>query len=339
MIPTFSTPATNRRVLLARRPQGIPLPTDFKIAHEPVRSPGEGAFLVRNLYLSADPVQRGWAANDAVMPLGAPMRALSIGVVVESRADGIAAGDLAYGFLGWQDYAVATRTDLLSHIPRPRARASAYAGVLGMPGVTAWLALADLAPPGPGDSLLVSTAGGAVGSVVGQIARAQGARVVGLTGSDDKVARCIEHYGYQQAYNYKTIDLAATLADVESDGFSIYFDNTGGWILDTALRAMKKNGRIIQCGTAATASWLPPPTGLRPEREILTRVLTWNGFYIFDHVARFDAAIEALCDMIDTGTLSYDEDIEPGFEHITGALEALFAGTNAGKKLIFIGDD
>ena len=338
MIPAYTTPADNRRILLASRPAGIPLASDFALVCEPVPAIGDGQFLVRNLYLSADPVQRGWAANAALLPLGSPMRALSIGVVVESREPGIAPGDLAYGFLGWQDYAAATRADLLSHVPSPRARASAYAGVLGMPGVTAWLALADIAPPGPDDTVLVSTAAGAVGSVVGQIARARGSRVVGLTGSDAKVSLCVERYGYHAALNYKTADLAPRIAELAPAGCSIYFDNTGGWILDTAIRTMAKHGRIIQCGTAATASWAPPPTGLRPEREILTRVLTWSGFYIFDHVARFGAAIEALTDLIDGGRLAYDEDIEPGFERITGALETLFAGENAGKKLIFIGE-
>ena len=338
MIPNFSTPTANRRVLLAKRPDGIPMPADFTIEQAGVPLIGDGQFLVRNLYLSPDPVQRGWAANPAVMPIGAPMRALSLGVVLESRIVGYAAGDLVYGFLGWQDYAAAMPADLLSHVPSPRAKASAYAGVLGMPGVTAWLALADLAPPSPGHTVLVSTAAGAVGSVVGQIVRAKGGKAVGLTGNNAKVVRCTERYGYDVAFNYKSVDLAGTLAAAAPTGFNTYFDNTGGWIADQAIRAMAKHGRIIQCGTAATASWSPPPTGLRPEREILTRVLTWSGFYIFDHLARFAEAISALSDMIETGTLSYDEDIEDGFERITGALETLFAGENSGKKLVFIGD-
>lgn len=338
MIPSYSTPNDNRRVLLARRPDGIPVAADFTIERTAVPQVREGAVLVRNLYLSPDPVQRGWAANPNVMPIGAPMRALSLGIVIESRVPAIATGDLVYGFLGWQDYAAAYPSDLLSHVRKPRANASAYAGVLGMPGVTAWLALADLAPPKPGQTLLVSTAAGAVGSVVGQIARAHNARTIGLTGSDDKVARCAERYGYDSAFNYKTVDLSKILSDAATDGFDTFFDNTGGWIADHAIRVMARHGRIIQCGTAATASWLPPPSGLRPEREILTRVLTWSGFYIFDHVARFGEAISELSDMIEAGTLAYDEDIEDGFERITGALETLFTGNNYGKKLIFIGD-
>lgn len=339
MIPSFTTPDINRRILLARRPDGIPLAGDFRTEVAPVPSVEADTLMVRNLYLSADPVQRGWAANEAVMPLGSVMHSLAVGIVIESRMAGIAPGDLVHGRFGWQDYAIAKRADILSHVARARAPASAYAGVLGMPGVTAWLALADHAPPQPDETILVSTAAGAVGSVVSQIARAAGARVIGLTGSTEKVARCVERYGCAEAYNYKEVDLAATLEQAAPDGFSTYFDNTGGWILDTALRAMAKGGRIIQCGTAATASWFPPPTGLRPEREILTRVLTWSGFYIFDHQDRFGAAIEALSDLMDAGQLHHDEDLETGFARVAGTLETLFAGENMGKKLIFIGND
>lgn len=338
-MPAYSTPAVNRQVILARRPDGIPLAADFAQQDGPVPQVGEGQFLVRNLYLSADPVQRGWAANPALTPIGSAMRALAVGVVVESRDQTIKPGDVVYGFFGWQDYFVGGRGDLLSHVPVPRAPLATYAGVLGMPGVTAWLALNDLAPPKPGQSVLVSTAAGAVGSVVGQIAQRAGAFTVGLTGSADKIQRCTTRFGYDVALNYKEVDLASALAELRPQGFDTYFDNTGGWILDTAIRAMAKYGRIIQCGTAATASWNPPPSGLRNEREMLTRVLTWSGFFIFDHIARFGEAIDALTDMMLSGGLEHDEDIEAGLLHIMSSLEILFAGTNAGKKLIYIGED
>ncbi|HUD94490.1 NADP-dependent oxidoreductase [Sphingobium sp.] len=338
-LTSFTTPGTNRQMILAQRPQGTPRTTDFALREAAIVAPGDGAFLVRNLYLSADPVQRGWAANPALTPIDAPMRALAVGVVTDSRDSGIRTGDIVYGFFGWQDYAVATRADLLSHIPRPRAPLPAYAGVLGMPGVTAWLALHDIAPPREGQSILVSTAAGTVGSVVGQIARQAGAHVVGLTGSEDKIARCISHYGYHAAYNYKVGDLSATLSAARPEGFDIYFDNVGGAILDNAIRAMARFGRIVQCGTAATPSWNPPPTGLRNEREILMRALTWSGFVIFDHVDRFPAAIERLTDMLLAGQLVHDEVIRPGMDHILPTLEALFAGTNSGKMLVYIGED
>jgi NADPH-dependent curcumin reductase CurA len=339
LIPAFRTSNRNRQIVLTRRPQGSPSVRDFALYEAPVAAPDDGQLLVRNLYLSADPVQRGWASNPALTPIGAPMRALAVGVVIDSRDATIQAGDVVYGFLGWQDYALATRADLLSHVPAPRVPLSNYAGVLGMPGVTAWLALHDIAPPSAGKSVLVSTAAGTVGSVVGQIARQAGARVVGLTGSDDKVARCIDRFGYHAAYNYRTGDLTETLAAAQPEGFDIYFDNTGGPILDTAIRAMARFGRIIQCGTAATPSWSPPPTGLRNEREILMRALSWTGFVIFDHVPRFNEAIERLSDMLLAGQLNHDTLVEPGLERITGVLEALFTGANAGKTLIYIGED
>ncbi|MEJ7935288.1 NADP-dependent oxidoreductase [Sphingobium sp. AN558] len=338
-IPPFASPSTNRQIVLARRPAGTPGRDDFASQNAPVPSPGDGTFLVRNLYLSADPVQRGWAANPALTPIGAPMRALAVGVVVDSKDPSIRAGEVVYGFFGWQDYAVATRADLLSLIPNPRAPLSTYAGVLGMPGVTAWLALHDIAPPSAGQSVLVSTAAGTVGSVVGQIARQAGAHVVGLTGSDQKVAACIDRFGYHEAYNYKTGDLAETLARARPEGFNTYFDNTGGWILDTAIRAMARHGRIIQCGTAATPSWTPPPTGLRNEREVLMRVLSWTGFFIFDHAHRFGEAVDRLTDMLVAGQLDRDETVEAGLPHVVGALEALFTGANSGKTLTYIGED
>ena len=337
--PNFTQPKINRQVLLAKRPSGVPLPTDFEVRRSAVPVPGAGQFLVRNLYLSADPVQRGWASNPQLTPLGEPFRALAVGVVLESNEPTVKAGEVVYGFFGWQDYAIAGMTDLLSHIRTPRAPLAAYAGALGMPGVTAWLALLDLAPPKAGDAVLVSTAAGAVGSVVGQIAKQRGAYVVGLTSSDEKIARCTERFGYDAAYNYKEGDLARTLADARAGGFNIYFDNTGGDILDTAIRAMAKYGRIVQCGTAATAAWNPPPKGLRNEREILMRVLTWSGFLIFDHVARFGEAIESLTDMMLAGQLHHDEEIDHGMERVSSSLVDIFSGANSGKKLIHIGED
>ena len=337
LIPPYVLPKVYRQLLLARRLSGTPQPDDFARADSAVPTCPAGRFLVRNLYLSADPVQRGWASSAALVPLGAPMRALGVGIVLESQEPAVKAGEIVYGTLGWQDYAVAGVDDLLSHVRIPRVPISAYAGVLGMPGVTAWLALLDLAPPGPSDMVLVSTAAGAVGSVVGQIARQRGATVVGLTGNDQKVTTCTERYGYNLAFNYKTIDVAETLARAAPEGFTIFFDNVGGPILDAAIRTMKRHGRIIQCGTAATPSWVPPPTGLRNERDVLMRVLTWSGFSIFDHVGRFAEAIEALTELMLSGHLVHDEDVETGIDRASAALVAMMAGRNRGKTLIFVG--
>jgi len=338
-IPAYSLPNRNRRVLLAQRPQGIPQPADFALDEQPVPSITEGEILVRNLYLSADPAQRGWASAEAnystPVALGGPMRALAVGVVTQSRAPTVQEGEFLYGWFGWQDYAAVT-PDKIVQRGTEAIPLSAYAGLLGINGLTAYLALTELGRPVPGDTVLVSTAGGAVGSFVGQIARNMGATPIGLTGDDAKVEACLARYGYAQAYNYKTQDWDAALAGIEG-GVNVYFDNVGGPILDRALRRMATAGRIVQCGTASTAIWTPLPQGPRNEREIMTRRLVWSGFVVFDHVARFAAANAALVGWYKEGRMTYDEDISTGIEHAAGAIKALYDGENRGKKLIYVG--
>ena len=336
-IPSLAMPSRNRRVLLARRPQGIPQPEDFALDEAARPEIAEGEFLVRNIYLSADPAQRGWAASEAnystPVPLGGPMRALAVGVVTQSRTPDVQEGEYLYGWFDWQDYAVATPNKIVQRATEA-VPLSAYAGLLGINGLTAYLALTELGRPVPGDTVLVSTAGGAVGSFVGQIARNMGATAIGLTGDDVKVEVCRTRYGYAQAYNYRTTDWDAALA--AGSGLNVYFDNVGGPILDKALRRMAIGGRIVQCGTASTALWTPPPTGPRNEREIMTRRLVWSGFVVFDHVRRFAVANAALVAWHKDGALNYDEDISHGIEHAPGAIKALYAGENRGKKLILI---
>ena len=339
-IPAYGLPPRNRRVILARRPEGVPQPEDFALDEVAVAEPGPGEFLVRNIYLSVDPAQRGWASAEAnysaPVPVGGPMRALAVGIVVRSTLAEVAEGTFLYGWFGWQDYAVVGPAAIVQ-----RADAaiplSAHAGLLGINGLTAYLALTELGRPVAGDTVLVSTAGGAVGAFVGQIARNLGARAIGLTGDDEKVAACTGRYGYEVAYNYRSADWAAALAGAAPDGLHVYFDNVGGTILDAALRRMAVGGRVVQCGTASIPSWNPLPTGPRNEREILTRRLVWSGFVVFDHVARFRAANEALVGWYQDGRLVYDEDIADGIEHAPGAIKALYAGENRGKKLIYVG--
>ncbi|MGI4944840.1 MAG: NADP-dependent oxidoreductase [Janthinobacterium lividum] len=339
-IPAYTLPPRNRRVLLARRPAGIPQPGDFTIEEAGRPEPAEGEFLVRTLYLSVDPAQRGWASAEAnystPVALGGPMRALAVGVVVQSRTPGVAEGEYLYGWFGWQDYAAVT-PDRIVQRATEAVPLSAYAGMLGINGLTAFLALTELGRPVAGDTVLVSTAGGAVGAFVGQIARNLGATALGLTGDDDKVAACRTRYGYARAWNYKTADWTTALDAAAPGGLNVYFDNVGGLILDAALRRMATAGRIVQCGTASTALWTPPPTGPRNEREIMTRRLVWSGFVVFDHVARFEAANRALVAWYQAGRLVYDEDVSHGIEHAPGAIRALYAGENRGKKLIQVG--
>jgi NADPH-dependent curcumin reductase CurA len=328
-------------VLLVRRPVGIPQPQDFALDTVAVPPPGDGEILVRNIYLSVDPAQRGWAADVSnysdPVALNGPMRALAVGQVIESNAEGVDSGTYIYGWLGWQDYTVITPSAILTRIEAPTVPLSAYAGPLGINGMTAWLALSTIGRPAPGETVLVSTAAGAVGSIVGQLARRTGCTPIGLTGDDAKAARCVERFGYDRAINYKAGDVGAAIARAAPDGIHVFFDNVGGEILDVVLRQMQTGGRIVQCGTASVASWSPPPTGPRVEREVLTRRLNWGGFVIFDHAARFSETAHALAEMIRNGELTYEEEIEIGIEGAPGALARLYAGENQGKKLIFIG--
>lgn len=341
-IPAYSCPPKNRRAILAKRPVGIPQAGDFQLDEIDLEPVGDGKFRVRNIYLSVDPAQRGWA-NEGTnysdpVPLGSVMRALTVGIVTESRCSDVPVGLYVYGWFGWQDYAVVGPEAILTRIYEVAAPLSAYAGVLGINGLTAWLAFTQIGRPRPGDTVLVTTAAGAVGSLVGQIARSKECRVVGLTGDDAKVTVCTQRFGFDDAANYKTGDLDATIAALAPNGIDVFFDSVGGQILDSVIRQMNVGGRIVQCGTASIANWTPPPTGLRNEREVLARRLQWGGFVIFDHTAAFADALAELAPRIASGALKFEEDIQTGIEHAPGAIARLYAGENTGKSLIFIGD-
>lgn len=340
-IPAYSLPTRNRRILLTSRPEGIPQDADFTLDEVSLGPIEDGQFRIRNIFLSVDPAQRGWAAATAnyaaPVALGSPMRALAVGVITESRNAAYPVSSYCYGWFGWQDYAVASSQHVLTHFMQPVLPLSAHAGVLGISGLTAFLALNKLGRPEAGQTLLVSTAAGAVGSIVGQLAHAAGMRTIGLTGSDAKVARLAGRYGYDVGVNYRASSWPDQLDAAAPEGFDIYFDNVGGPILDQAIRRMRQGGRIVQCGTASISTWSPPPMGLRNEREILTRRLTWKGFIVFDYAAEYAAAVDQLAAAALRGNLAYDEDIENGIENAPSSIARLYAGENEGKKLIFIG--
>ncbi len=332
---------TNRQVRLVARPRGIPQAEHFALVTGPVAAPGEGQILIRNRYLSVDPAQRGWANDEgnysAPVPIDTPMRALAVGEIIESNAPEFRAGEVVYGWFGWQTYCVAAPDAVLRRVRPSALPLSANLSLLGINGLTAYLALHVLGEPKPGEHVLVSTAAGSVGSFVGQLANLSGCRAVGLTGSAEKAALALARYGYQAMINYRdTRDLSAAIREAGPEGNDIFFDNTGGPIADAAIRTMRLRGRIIQCGTAANASWTPVPTGPRPEREILTRRLRWSGFIIFDHIAEFEAAATRLTEFALDGKIVHDEEILPGLEHAPGAIAQLYRGDNHGKLIIAV---
>ncbi|MFP5307311.1 MAG: NADP-dependent oxidoreductase [Gammaproteobacteria bacterium] len=327
----------NRRIVLRTRPVGIPQPQHFALETEPVRALVDGEFLVENHYLSVDPAQRGYVNDEnnyaPPVPIGAVMRAMAVGQVIASRHPDFREGDYLYGWFGWQTHCIATPASLLRRVDPRQAPLSTAAGLLGINGMTAYLALHDIGRPRPGDTVLVTAAAGAVGSIVGQLAHNAGARAIAVVGSDEKGQQCIADYGYSAYVNYRQ-PLGSALASACPKGVDVFFDNTGGEIADTAIRHMAWFGRVIQCGTLSIASWVPPPAGPRNEREILTRRLRMEGFVIFDHVQRFDDTAAQLAAMLARGELRYAEDISSGLAEAPQALVDIYAGRNHGKKLI-----
>jgi NADPH-dependent curcumin reductase CurA len=327
----------NRQIILVSRPVGVPQPSHFELRRNSVPALQDGEYLVENVYLSVDPAQRGYVNDEnnyaPPLPLGCVMRALAVGRVVESRHADFKPGEYLYGWFGWQDYCVATPASLLRRVDPKQAPLSAGAGVLGINGLTAHLCLQDIANPKAGETIVVTAAAGAVGSFVGQMAKLAGCRTVAVVGSDDKGLHCLQHYGYDAYVNYRQ-PVAEALRDACPKGIDIFFDNVAGELADVIIRQMNWFGRVVQCGTVSIPAWVPPPQGPRIEREILTRRLRIEGFVIFDHVARYDAAAAALAALIDNGQLRYDEDIETDIAQAPQALVDVYAGRNTGKKLV-----
>jgi NADPH-dependent curcumin reductase CurA len=328
----------NRRIVLAERPDGIPEPRHFARRDAPIPALADGEFLVRNLYLSIDPAQRGWVNASAnysePVPLGGVMRSLAVGVVAATRNDRFSVGTHCYGWFGWQDWCAATEALVLKRVDPADGRLTTALGVLGINGITAFLALTTIGRPRAGETVVVSTAAGAVGSLVGQLARRAGCRAVGITGSAAKVERCVQQFGYHAAIDYSRGLTAEIVRDACPQGVDVFFDNTSGSIADAVWPLLNVRARVVQCGTASIASWSPPPTAPRRERDVLVKRIRHEGFVIFDHVARFAEVTATLAAALHERALVYAEDIEHGLDRAPAALAAIYRGENAGKKII-----
>jgi NADPH-dependent curcumin reductase CurA len=330
--------ALNQQVLLKARPDGIPEARHFEIVEAPVPELGERQFLVRNAFLSVEPAMRGWVsavANYAApVEIGAVMRAFAAGTVVASRHPGYAEGDKVMGMLGWQQFAVSDGASITRKVKEIDLPLSLSLGVLGLNGVTAYFGLTDLGQPRAGDTVVVSTAAGAVGSAVGQIAKLAGCRTVGITGGPAKAKLCTGEFGYDAAVDYKAGGLSEALAAACPQGVDVYFDNTAGTVSDAVHAQLAVGARIVVCGTASVSSWNPPPMGPRIERHILVKRARMMGFLVFDYAHRYDEAIARLAPWVREGKLRYREDISDGIEHCPGAIAGLYRGENLGKRLI-----
>jgi NADPH-dependent curcumin reductase CurA len=296
--------------------------------------------LVRNLYLSVDPAMRGWvnaAANySEPVPVGGVMRSLAAGRIVASRHPDYRDGDLVAGWFGWQDYAAVGPSAIDARIPDESLPLSAWLGVLGLNGVTAYFGLLDVGQPRAGETVVVSTAAGAVGSCVGRIAKIHGCRAVGIAGGPEKKRMCVEEFGYDAAIDYKSEPLDAALAAACPKGIDVYFDNTSGVISDTVMNHLHVGARVVICGTASIATWDPPPQGPRVERHLLVKRARMQGFVVMDFRERYPAAQEALAQWVRDGRIRHREDILEGIEQAPGAIAGLYRGENFGKRLIRI---
>lgn len=328
----------NRQFVLASRPQGLPKESDFSLIKSPAVSPRTGEFLVQAHYLSVDPYMRG-RMNDvksyaAPVRIGEVMTGGVVGQVVESNHPDIAVGDFVSGQFGWQEFAISTGSGVRKVNPS-LAPISTALGVLGMPGLTAYFGLLDVCSPKPGESVLVSGAAGAVGSLVGQIAKIRGCHSVGIAGSDNKVQYLIDELGFDAAFNYKTVnDYFTKLRELCPQGVDCYFDNVGGAITDAALRLLNLHARVAICGQISQYNLEKPDLGPRLLGLLIVTRSKIEGFLVSDYTARFDEGLNQLAGWLKEGRLRYHENIIEGFEKMPQAFIGMLQGENTGKQLV-----
>jgi NADPH-dependent curcumin reductase CurA len=328
---------TNLQVLLAARPEGVPKESDFDVVEVPVTEPGEGEVLVRQRFLSLDPAMRGWMSDrKSYIPpvaLGEVMRGFGVGEVVASGDAAFAPGDVVAGTLGWQRFALIEGRHLDKAPPGLEPRL--LLGPLGMAGVTAHYGLLEIGQPKEGETVLISGGAGAVGSMVGQIAKIKGCRAVGIAGTDEKCAWLTDELGFDGAINYKTAgNLLAEIGRTCPDGVDIFFDNVGGQILDTSLAAINVGARVVICGAISTYNDTEPPPGPRNYIHLLVKRARMEGFIILDHRDRYQAMALELAGWLMAGKLRHREHVVTGLENAPAALNMLWDGSNEGKLMI-----
>jgi NADPH-dependent curcumin reductase CurA len=330
---------TNLQVLLASRPAAAVTRENFRVVETPLPALQEGEVLVRNEWLSLDPYMRGRMsdAKSYVKPVdvGAVMTGQTVGEVVESRHPGFKAGDKVLTGLGWQRYGAAKGKELrlldVSQVPP-----SYYLGVLGMPGLTAWFGLLEIGKPKPGETVIVSAATGAVGSVVGQLAKAKGCRAVGIAGGREKCDYAVRELGFDACVDYKAGRLNDDLKDACPKGIDVDFENVGGVVLDTVLRRMNLFGRVVVCGLIAEYS-AAQPYAYTSMRAVLVNRIKMQGMIVFDWADRYGEALADLGSRVASGQIKYRESIVEGLENAPQGLIDLLAGKNFGKQLVKLG--
>jgi NADPH-dependent curcumin reductase CurA len=327
---------TATEIRLAARPRGWPNADTFQSVQVELPAPDDGEVLVRNLFMSVDPYMRG-RMNDVksyVPPfqLGKALDGGAIGEVIESRTPALERGTFVQSMRGWRDYFVAPGNELRRVDPAVQPL-SAYLGALGMPGLTAWVGL-NLAEVAPGDRVFISGAGGAVGSVAGQLAKARGAFVIGSAGSDDKVRTILEEFGFDRAFNYKHGDIRGQLAAAAPEGIDVYFDNVGGDHLEAALANMRTHGRIAACGSISRYNDETPSPGPRNLFLIVTRRLTIRGFIVTDWAKELKTFLAEVTPLVASGRIAMRETVVDGLENAPRAFLDMLRGANTGKMIV-----
>lgn len=328
---------------MATRPQGRAKEADFEWTEEPANALGIGQIRVRIVYLSLDPTNRFWMEPEdgylPALPLGAVMRGVTLGVVEESRNPAFEPGDVVQGLGGWQEY-YAGDTAGWTKLPRiPGLPLTAFLGAMGHIGFTAYFGLMDIGQPKPGETLVVSAAAGAVGSLAGQMGKIAGCRVVGIAGSDEKCDWIVRDLGFDAAINYRKENMAQALARTCPDGIDIDFENVGGEVLDAVLGKINLGARVVLCGLISQYNATGPVPGPYNFMKVLVQRARVQGFIILDFAARFHEAAEKIVPWLLSGKLKYRTDMVEGLRNAPGALNKLFDGTNQGKLLVRVSDE
>jgi NADPH-dependent curcumin reductase CurA len=329
----------NRQWLLARRPDGALKDSDFTFVETEAPAPGEGEVLVRTLMLSCDPTQRTWIAMDTYLPavkIGEVVRSGGAGRVEASNDPGFAVGDVVFGQVGWQDYVVMNPKGL-TKLPNGTPLELAMSA-LGMIGITAYFGLIDVGRPVAGETVVVSGAAGATGSLVGQIARIKGCRAIGVAGGMDKCRWLTDELGFDAAIDYKSENVKARLKELCPKGVDIFFDNVGGPILDAALARLAMRGRVVLCGGIAAYDAAEPPPGPKNYLNLVSKRGRMEGFLVFDYMPRAAEAIGGLSGWVKAGELKYRVDVQHGLENAPATLRRLFEGLNEGKQLLRVAE-
>jgi hypothetical protein len=332
--------AVNHQFRLAARPDGMVGPEHFDYVEEPLAELADGQVLIKTAYISLDPAMRGWMAEGrSYIPpvqIGEVMRAGTVGEVVESKGQKFAVGDHVTGWLGVQEYAVCDENAVFK-VDAGEIPLTTFLGALGMPGLTAYFGLLDVGAPKEGETVVVSGAAGAVGSVVGQIAKIKGCRVVGIAGGPDKCAWIVDELGFDAAIDYKGEDVGEALRKHCLEGVDVYFDNVGGDILDAALARLARGARVVICGAISQYNKMTSMSGPSNYMSLLVNRARMEGFVVIDYMSRAPEAVGEMAGWIVEGKLVAREDVVEGFESFPHALQKLFRGENVGKLVLKVG--